>query len=192
MTNKGIIYKIAETEEDFEAVYQVRKNVLVKELGYSEKLLEVEKSNNYLHLLAIKEENPIGAITINLPDDKNTLSIDKYYDLKTYKSDNDVEFKRLAVINYRKNIIIGSTLMGLAFIYVKKKNFQNIFLTTPVTNYHIGLYQKFAAQRIAKIPYEGILNLYIMKINIVDPEQIEKYKRAHKYYYRQYDKFITK
>jgi hypothetical protein len=187
--SSNIYYKIATTEKEFNQVFYVRKNVLVKELNYSESMIHVEKNNAHIHIIAIENEKPIGVITINYPDKQNKLALEYHCNISQHRTTKDVEFKRLAVIDYKNNLFVGAILIGLAFNYAKERCIQNIFLTSPVTNYHINLYKKYSAKRLVKFNYCNTINLYALVVKIKNTDNIKKFKRTRALYNKLYQTF---
>lgn len=109
---KGIQIKLADSEEDYEMVYQVRKAVFGKEQGYLEKCLILNRRENQYYILCLQDNKPVGTVTAELSEKPGYLDIDKHYDLIQYyhKYGRLIFWSRIAVLREYRNSLISSLL----------------------------------------------------------------------------------
>ncbi|PZM78776.1 MAG: hypothetical protein DKM50_10665 [Candidatus Margulisiibacteriota bacterium] len=189
MTNKGIVYKTAETEEDYKGIYLVRKSIFVDQFHYREDTIVVESSPKDRHFIAIKNEEIIGSITVSTPKDEK-LSIENYFDISSFKSNKDIEIKKLAVKNPTKNLLVGPTLIALAYEYIKSLSKHRIFIFAPIVGnlYHVKLWEKFGYKIVGSFNYEQICDAYAMYLDINSFESSTDFIKSREFAKRKYSK----
>ncbi|WP_027185088.1 hypothetical protein [Desulfovibrio inopinatus] len=125
---KDIQVKLAESEEEFNKIYCVRKEVFGAEQSYTESCLQLNRMPNEQYILCYNKYFPIGTITTNISERYGDLDIDKYFDLSPYYAQHGkiAFWSRAAVLR------------------VHRRSFANILM-------HIFMYKLFYAYRVQYI-----------------------------------------
>jgi predicted GNAT family N-acyltransferase len=82
----GLIYKLAENEEDLQGTNEVRRQVFVIEQGIDEKLVfEKSKNSNEINIVVKDKDAIIGTARVVFPAD-NTAKIERMAVLKSFRN----------------------------------------------------------------------------------------------------------
>lgn len=124
----SLLFKLATTEEDLKQIYKLRKAILVDEEGFIPSTIEVEQNPGYYHIIAIKNNHPVGVITVYI-DQGRGVPIEEYAELQKYKQlGTAAEFCRLAVIPDERLTPTSLGLTALSYELAKKMGVKFIFI----------------------------------------------------------------
>lgn len=135
-----MIYKIAETQDEFEQIFEIRKSFFVDIHGFPIESMNVSKNN--IHIIAKRDNSVVGTVTI-LTDD---LPVAKF--LKLPKAKN-AEISKLAT---RDNRRIGIILLILTHCHLQKLGYDNMFFFSYVDRL-LSLYKKLGSKRYGRFRY---------------------------------------
>jgi RimJ/RimL family protein N-acetyltransferase len=122
-----LTYKIAENTQDFEQVYDLRHRVFVLKGNYVPDTIQMEAGENAVHLMALRGEYLVGAISLIL-DDGGGIPMEKYFGLADFKSGKKIaEVRRFAVQAEEEGGIAPLGLMALIYEIAQKKGVERIF-----------------------------------------------------------------
>jgi predicted GNAT family N-acyltransferase len=173
---KRIKYILVQNSKDMRTLWQLRKEVFVREEGYPSSSIRNILDRGAVHFLAVKDNTPVGSISIYL-NSITGLPLEKTLkaDLGTYKIEKMAEIGKLAVLpNYRKTTIpLG--LMVVAYEFIKLCEIERICIfTLSNKKENLEIYKRFGFKKILEFPIFNSKNATCMVLNIIKDSFYEK------------------
>jgi PAS domain S-box-containing protein len=143
--NKGTIFQIifpsANMERDkirfirakearqIEDSFYLQRKVLVGEKGYLEETIRRSEDEIAFHVMAYKGMQPVGTTTLHLSEVEGEIPIQRNFDISDHLDGSPyAEIDRLAIIREERGSIIPFSLMVLAYLYIRGRGVDTIFL----------------------------------------------------------------
>lgn len=129
MEKSRIRFIHAQDPREIEDSFFLQRKVLVGEKGYLEESIRRVEDEAAFHLVAYKGMQPVGTTTLHLSQDEGGIPIQQNFDLSDYLDGNSyAEIDRLAIIREERGSIIPFSLMVLAYLYLRGRGINRIFL----------------------------------------------------------------
>ncbi|MBU2703331.1 hypothetical protein Ga0466249_004476 [Sporomusaceae bacterium BoRhaA] len=119
-----ITMHLANTEQDVQEVYYVRREVFGKEQGYRKQDLVVGSKPNEYHILCKKGGVPIGAVTCEQGNSLGSISLEQYFDLKPYYEQYGMVmyYSRHAIIKEYRGTTVALALYYFLWLFAKYRS----------------------------------------------------------------------
>lgn len=190
--NRRYKFLILHGNNKAEMLFYVRAKVFFEEQGYSMSDLEVEYKKEAIHILALKNQTPVGVVTI-FREGQNGLPVEKYVNLTSFKAENrkNMYFSKLAVVREERKKFVGHNLIFLANEIARVNGIRKVFLGAKSDNREsIYLFQKTGCKEIVRFVHPGIGKIILFMIDVENesifqrqPQLVERKARIFRSYF---------
>jgi len=165
MDRNKIRFVHAKDVRQFEDSFYLQRKILVGEKGYLEETIHRTNDDGAFHLLAYKGMQPVGTTTVHLSEIEGMIPIQNNYDLSEFLEGQPyAEIDRLAIIREERGSIIPFSLMVLAYLYIRGRGIDTIFLDVFTDEARlVRMYQKLGFRIIGT--YNKPLSCTVMMLN---------------------------
>jgi PAS domain S-box-containing protein len=165
MDRNKIRFVHAKDVRQFEDSFYLQRKILVGEKGYLEETIHRTNDDGAFHLLAYKGMQPVGTTTVHLSEIEGMIPIQSNFDLSEFLEGQPyAEIDRLAIIREERGSIIPFSLMVLAYLYIRGRGIDTIFLDVFTDEARlVRMYQKLGFRIIGT--YNKPLSCTVMMLN---------------------------
>ena len=128
ISRKRYKFLILRGRNNSELLFYIRAKVFFEEQGYSMNDINIEFEKEATHILALKENKPVGTVTIFL-ESENGLPVEKFVDISIFKAKDrkNMFFSKLAVLKEERKKFIGYNLILLTNEIARKNGIKKVF-----------------------------------------------------------------
>lgn len=161
-----VIFKLAKTEKDFKQIYKLRYKTFVEAEGYNPSAIEIERGGDAAHLIALRKDKIVGAITL-IVDNGQGLPMEKYFNLTVFKNDEKVaEVGRFAILPDEQTKIVPVGLIALAYEVAQKRGIKQIFIDFFKSEEKIRFYERLGFKVIGNYFWKN--EIVVMTVTLYD------------------------